>query len=244
MNELKINEEEVLKALDTREYKPFEELLERTLQLDKLPEDHQRFFRMTYRNLLCSFSENNKTRMQELKDAIKEEFGEINEEAMKNLAENGLPQIGEHLADMINQAKEENGFKDVVYLAEKLKDYLPADIGFDFASETKGYVPHSDNFYYYMLVFNGEKFSIPGLYNGILIPFTDRVEDSKRKITSYYPILIKYTYFLDLLELVMVGQRNGKTEFVEIGKITRGDDFKKEADRAIMIALEFLKHSA
>lgn len=42
----------------------------------------------------------------------------------------------------------------------------------------------------------------------------------------------------------MVGQRNGKTEFVEIGKITRGDDFKKEADRAIMIALEFLKHSA
>ena len=46
------------------------------------------------------------------------------EEAMKNLAENALPQIGEYLADMWNQAREGNGFKDVVYLAEKLKDDL------------------------------------------------------------------------------------------------------------------------
>lgn len=244
MEKIQLDEKEILKALDSREYKPLGEVLETGVIDDNTPEELKRSFRMLYRNAVCEMVdekiEKEKRENSNWKVAL---YGEVDCDAIKVLVENGLTQTTNFLADMLKEAATNEGFNDIEYIAEKVKPYLNENMGFDFKKEMKGFILKSEHFYYYGIAFK-EKFEIPGSYNGVLIPFTDKIENQTRRVVTYNPVLLSRTYFKDLYVLTLFGEVNGENRFIEIAKVAKGEDYLKEVDRGLMIALEHFKNTA
>ena len=245
MEKIQLDEKEILKALDNREYKHLGKVLEIGVIDDNTPEELKRSFRMLYRNAVCEMVDEviakGKIENDNWKAAL---YGEVDRDAVKVLVENGLTQTTDFLPDILKEAATNESFNDIEYIAEKVKPYLKENMGFDFKKEVKGFITKSEHFYYYGITFKGEKFEVPGVYDGVLIPFTDKIENQTRRIVTYNPVLVSRTYFKDLYVLTLFGEVNGENKFIEIAKVVKGEDYKKEVDRGLMIALEHFKNTA